>query len=137
MGKAVEPFFEPLGWDWRISMAAIAAFPAREVLVSTLGTVFNLGEGADEGSTALRQSLLEARRETGGRAGEPLLGTAAALSVMVFFALCCQCGATVATIRRETGSWMWAWFAFSYMTCLAYAGAFLAFRAAVFLGGAP
>ena len=135
MGKAVEPVFEPLGWDWRISMAAIAAFPAREVLVSTLGTVFNLGAGADEGSTALRRSLEEARWESGERAGEPLLGWAAALSVMVFFALCCQCGATVATIRRETGSWGWALFAFGYMTCLAYAGAFLTFRAAAFLGG--
>jgi ferrous iron transport protein B len=55
---------------------------------------------------------------------------------MVFFALCCQCGATVATIRRETGSWGWAVFAFGYMTVLAYAGAFLAFRTASFLGGA-
>ena len=136
MGKAVEPAFEPLGWDWRISMAAIAAFPAREVLVSTLGTVFNLGEGADEGSSALRESLREARRESGGRAGEPLLGIAAALSVMVFFALCCQCGATVATIRRETGTWRWALFAFGYMTLLAYAAAFLTFRAASYLGGA-
>ena len=56
--------------------------------------------------------------------------------VMVFFALCCQCGATVATIRRETGTWRWARFAFAYMTLLAYAGAFLTFRAATFLGGA-
>jgi ferrous iron transport protein B len=131
LGHAVEPAFTPLGWDWRIAMAAIASFPAREVVVATLGTIYNLGTEVDEGSAALRSSLREATWQSGPRQGEPVFSVPVALSIMVFFALCCQCGATVATIRRETNSWGWAWFAFGYMTVLAYVGAFLTYQ----LGG--
>jgi ferrous iron transport protein B len=136
MGRLVEPVFRPLGWDWRISMAAIASFPAREVIVATLGTIYNLGGDEDEGSVALRRSLREATWDDTERKGLPVFDVAVALSIMVFFALCCQCGATVATIRRETGSWAWAWFAFGYMTVLAYAGAFLTYQVgSALLGG--
>jgi ferrous iron transport protein B len=135
LGHAVEPCFEPLGWDWRISMAAIAAFPAREVLVSTLGTIFNLGSEVDEESTDLRRSLREATwdrdgRGNGNKAGAPLFTIPVSLSILVFFALCCQCGATVATIRRETSSWRWAGFAFGYMTVLAYLGSLATYQLA-------
>ncbi|MSR45688.1 MAG: ferrous iron transport protein B [Planctomycetes bacterium] len=125
-GHAVEPLFAPLGWDWRITVAALAAFPAREVVVSTLGTVFSLGHGVDEGSTDLRDALASAQRTD----GSPLFTLPVALSVMVFFALCCQCGATIATIRRETQSWKLAWFTFGYMTVLAWVGAFATFKVA-------
>jgi ferrous iron transport protein B len=136
-GRLVEPVFRPLGWDWRISMAAIASFPAREVIVATLGTIYNLGGEEDEGSVALRQSLREATWDGTERKGLPVFNVPVALSIMVFFALCCQCGATVATIRRETGSWRWAWFAFAYMTVLAYAGALATYQlGSALLGGA-
>jgi ferrous iron transport protein B len=130
MGHAVEPLFLPLGWDWRISMAAMASFPAREVIVATLGTIYNLGKEVDEKSVMLRESLRKARwpGEQGGQEGPPVFNIPVALSIMVFFALCCQCGATVATIKRETNSWRWAWFAFSYMSVLAYVGALITYQ---------
>jgi ferrous iron transport protein B len=115
-GRFLEPLFHPLGWDWRITVSALASFPAREVIVATLGTVFALGDGVDEESPDLRAALQSARRSD----GTPLFTLPVALSVMVFFALCCQCAATVATIRRETKSFGFAWFTFGYMTALAW-----------------
>jgi ferrous iron transport protein B len=124
LGRGVEPVFRPLGWDWKISMAVIASFPAREVVVATLGTIYNLGEETDVESTSLRSRLREARWENTER---KVFSLPVALSLMVFFALCCQCGATIATIKRETDSWGWAWFGFGYMTALAYVGAYLTY----------
>ncbi len=135
-GHAVAPIFRPLGWDWRISMAAIASFPAREVIVATLGTIYNLGAAVDEESDALRQSLRRARWPGSDplTPGQPVISVPVALSIMVFFALCCQCGATVATIKRETNSWRWAWFAFAYMSVLAYVGAFATYQIGMHVG---
>jgi ferrous iron transport protein B len=127
MGKAVEPAFAPLGWDWRISMAALASFPAREVVVATLGTIFNAGKDADENSPTLRESLQAAKRED----GKPLFNLAVALSLMVFFALCAQCVSTLAVIRRESGHWGWAAFTFFYMTTLAWIAAAGTYQVAV------
>ena len=129
VGHALEPAFAPLGWDWRLTVAALASFPAREIIVSTLGTLFSLGGDVDEESDDLRAQLRSATR----RDGTPLFDVAVALSVMVFFALCCQCGATVATIRRETQSWGWAGFTFGYMSVLAWVGAFATYHAARWL----
>jgi len=128
MGRTVEPAFEPLGWDWRISMAAIASFPAREVVVSTLGTIYNLSNEEDEESETLRERLRDARRD--GTA-ERVFTVPVALSIMVFFALCCQCGATLAMIKRETRSWGWAGLTFGYMTALAYAAALVVYQVAI------
>ncbi len=130
LGKAVEPAFAPLGWDWRISMAAIASFPAREVVVGTLGTIFNAGGDADASSPRLLETLQRAKRDD----GSPLFNLAVAVSLMVFFALCAQCAATLAVIKRESGHWGWAAFVFAYMTALAWAGAALAYHAVLWLG---
>ncbi|HYF50071.1 MAG TPA: ferrous iron transport protein B [Planctomycetota bacterium] len=127
MGHAVEPAFKPLGWDWRISMAAIASFPAREVIVATLGTIFNLGADEDEESDTLRAALKDA---TWDGSSKPLFSIPVELSIMVFFALCSQCAATLATIKRETNSWKWPLFSFTYMTVLAYVGALITFQIA-------
>ncbi|MGC9328866.1 MAG: nucleoside recognition domain-containing protein, partial [Candidatus Hinthialibacter sp.] len=124
MGQAVEPVVEPLGWDWRIGMATLASFPAREIVVAVLGAVFNLGGEQGEDSQALRATLQTVRKED----GTPLFNIAVALSIMVYFALCCQCGATLAAIKRETNSWGWASFTFIYMTILAYGAAFLTYQ---------
>jgi len=129
-GRFVEPVFRPLGWDWRISMATLASFPAREVIVATLGTIYNLGADEDEKSESLRTRLRDARWDGTDRA---VYTVPVALSVLVFFALCCQCGATVAMIRREANSWGWAWFAFGYMTVLAFVAAFVTFQVSGFL----
>jgi ferrous iron transport protein B len=126
MGHLIEPAVRPLGWDWRIGMAVIASFPAREVVVATLGIIYDLGSGADEESEPLKEKLRGATHPD----GSPVFTLPAALSVMVFFALCLQCAATIAVLRRETNSWRWPLFAFGYMTALAYAGALATFQLA-------
>lgn len=129
MGRSIEPVFRPLGWDWKITMAALASFPAREVVVATLGAIYNLGSDVDESSTSLIDKMRQATWEEGPLAGTAVFTPAVALSIMIFFALCCQCGATLATIRQETGHWWYSVAAFVYMTTLAYAGSFVAFQA--------
>ncbi|MCG3184250.1 MAG: GTPase Der [Planctomycetes bacterium] len=130
MGHVIEPAVEPLGWDWRIGMAAIASFPAREVIVATLGTIFNLGGDQDEESQTLREVVQNATRPDGSK----LFSLATGLSIMVFFALCAQCAATLAVMRRETNSWKWPIASFLYMTTLAYLAALVTFQVAHALG---
>jgi ferrous iron transport protein B len=128
MGRAIEPVVEPLGWDWRIGSAAIASFPAREVVVATMGIIFDAGEEEEEEDRPrLQQALHEAKFHDTER---PLFTLATALSLMVFFALCAQCAATLAVIRRETNSWRWPLFTFVYMTGLAYVASWATFQIA-------
>lgn len=124
MGVAIEPVVKPLGWDWRIGIGALASFPAREVIIATMGTIFSLGGDVDEESAGLKSTLMAATWPD----GSPLFTIPVALSIMVFFALCAQCGATLMVIRRETNSWWWPTFTFFYMTALAYVGAFLTYQ---------
>jgi len=121
IGKAVEPAFAPIGWDWRVGIAVIASFPAREVVVGTLGVIYGLGEEGDAG--ALRDQVLAATWEDGPRRGRKVFDLASAAALLVFFALCLQCASTLAVMRRETGSWRWPIFAFVYMSTLAWTGA--------------
>ena len=135
MGHWIEPVVKPLGWDWRIGCAAIASFPAREVVVSTLGVIYNLGEGQDETSDDLKTTLQNA---TWPGTDRKVITLPVALSIMVFFALCAQCASTLAVIRRETGNWWWPLFTFVYMTTLAYLGALITFQVGTWLlGGKP
>lgn len=126
-GKAVEPIVKPLGWDWRIGVGAIASFPAREVIISTLGTIYSLGGDVDEGD----ESLMSAMKSSKWPDGTPVYNLAVALSIMVFFALCAQCAATLMVIKRETNSWRWPLFAFVYMTVLAYVGALATYQVTI------
>jgi ferrous iron transport protein B len=128
MGKWIEPAVKPLGWDWRIGAAAIASFPAREVVVATLGVIYNLGDGQDETSGDLKQTLQDATWDGTDR---KVFNLPVALSVMVFFALCAQCASTLAVIRRETGNWWWPAFTFMYMTALAYVGALVVYQVGI------
>lgn len=115
-GKSIEPVFEPAGFDWRLSTAILSAFPAREVVVASMGVIFNLGDEQDEKSSDLRRAIQNATWPD----GRPLMTNWTAVGLMVFFALCCQCMATLATVKRETGTWKWPAFMFVYMTVLAY-----------------
>ena len=132
-GQAIEPAVAPLGWDWRIGVAALASFPAREVVVGTLGIIYQAGdvkpddirEAENAGETDLGKKLKEATWDNSDR---PVFTVPAALSLMVFFALCCQCASTLAVIRRETNSWRWPAFTFVYMTVLAYVGSLLVYQ---------
>ena len=123
-GRAIEPFVTPLGWDWKIGMATLASFPAREVVIAALGTIYNLGADQSEDSVELRDAM---RAETWPD-GRPIFTPLVAVSIMVFFALCCQCGATLATIKRETDSWGYPAFTFVYMTGLAYLAALAVYQ---------
>jgi ferrous iron transport protein B len=135
-GKAIEPAVRPLGWDWRIGVAALASFPAREVVVGTLGIIYRQGKvEADEirdasweevGETGLGQALRSARWDD--HPNRVVFTIPAVLSLLVFFALCCQCASTLAVIKRETHSWRWPIFTFSYMTALAYVAALLVYQ---------
>lgn len=125
-GKFIEPVVIPLGWDWRIGMAAIASFPAREIMVGTLGIIFGVGDVDGDETDDLQKSIHTAHWD--GQPERKLFSVPVALSVMVFFALCCQCVSTLVVIKRETNSWRWPIFTFVYMTALAYVGAFLTYQ---------
>jgi len=129
MGHAVEPAFRPLGWDWKISVGAIASFPAREVIIATLGTIYSLGGDISEDDPGLKEQLVQATHPDGRR----VYNLAVACSIMVFFALCAQCASTLAVIRRETNSWRWPAFTFFYMTALAWLGAFATYQIGMLL----
>lgn len=134
-GRWLEPLVRPLGWDWRVGCAVIASFPAREVVVATLGVLYNVGEDLDveEGSDRLRlqRALRIARWEQDER---PVFTLPMSLGLLVFFALCAQCASTLIIIRRETQSWGWSLLTFGYMTVLAYMGALVTYRAALWCG---
>lgn len=121
-GKAVEPVFKPLGWDWRVSAAVIAGFPAREVVIAVLGTVYAVGDEADEATLSAR---LKASTWEDGR---PVFTLPMVIGLLIFYACCLQCAATLAVIRRETNTWRWPIFAWTYMTAIGYLGALLAFQ---------
>jgi ferrous iron transport protein B len=123
-GRTLEPAFEPLGWDWKIGTAALASFPAREVIVGMMGLLYEVDEPGEE-NVAVQDAVKKdwEADPVRGKYGVPV-----ALSIMVFFALCMQCASTLVVIQRETKSWAWPTFTFVYMTALAYLGALLTFQ---------
>jgi ferrous iron transport protein B len=135
LGQAIEPAVRPLGWDWRIGVAALASFPAREVVVGTLGIVYQVGDvdsdkiredgWSNAGETDLGKALRSAKWDGTER---PVFTVPTVLSLLVFFALCCQCVSTLAVIRRETHSWRWPIVTFTYMTFLAYIAALAVYQ---------
>ena len=127
-GKAVQPVFDPCGFDWKITVGVLASFPAREVIVSALGVTYSIGEGAKADSEHLRAAMQEATWQEGPRKGTPIFSLATVLALMVFFALCSQCGPTIATLAQETGGWKWAATSFFYMTALAWIVAALLYQ---------
>jgi ferrous iron transport protein B len=121
-GMFIEPVFKPLGWDWRVSAAVIAGFPAREVVVAVMGTIYAVGEEANEAS------LTAKLRSATWPDGRPVFTLPMVLGLLLFYAWCLQCAATLAIIRRETNSWRWPIFAWTYMTVIGYSGALLIYQ---------
>ena len=128
-GHAIEPVLRPIGFDWQLGVGIIGAFAAREVFVSTLGVVFGIGE-ADEDNKPLRQALQDAKHSDGTPVMTPLSG----VSLMIFFLLACQCMSTIAVVKKESGSWKWPAFLFTYMTALAYLASFIVYQGGQLLG---
>ncbi|MDF1797807.1 MAG: nucleoside recognition domain-containing protein, partial [Planctomycetota bacterium] len=130
LGHAIEPVIEPLGFDWRMGVGLVGAFAAREVFVSTMGVVYGLGEEQDEESGMLRDRLRAERRPDGTPAYSPLV----CLSLLVFFALACQCMTTLAVVYRESGGWRWPVFLFFYTLALAWGASFTVYQGGQLFG---
>lgn len=125
VGRAIEPALEPLGFDWRIGVGLVASLAAREVIVATLAQIYAVGDPGD--FDGLRHAL---RTDVDPATGEPSFDLATALALLVFFVFALQCTSTIAVMARETGSWRWPAFAFSYMLGLAYTASFVTYRLA-------
>ncbi len=122
IGKSIEPAFAPLGYDWKIVIALLSSFAAREVFLGTIATLYNVGD-ADENEDTLKEKMLQARHPD----GTLVYTLATGISLLMFYAFAMQCMSTVAIVRRETKSLKWTIFQFSYMTILAYIAAFVAY----------
>jgi len=130
LGRFIEPVIEPLGYDWKIGVALVASLAAREVAVSALATIYSV-QDADQTSEPLVDRM---RADTSAGTGKPTWTPLVAASLMVYFVIACQCLATVAVVRRETGGWRWPLFMFGYMTLLAWTAAFVTYQGGALLG---
>lgn len=130
LGRFIEPAIEPLGFDWKVGVGLVGAFAAREVFVSTMGVIYGVGDAATEDDPRLRARLKEERHDDGRRVYTPLMG----LSLLVFFALACQCMSTLAAVKRETRSLRWPAFMFVYMTALAWVSSLAVYQGGRLLG---
>lgn len=126
-GKAIEPVIEPLGFNWKIGIAIITSFAAREVFVGTMSTIYSVAE--ENSPQTLREKMLRERNRT---SGAPVYNLAVALSLMIFYAFAMQCVSTLAVIKKETASLKWPLIQFVYMGLLAYAGSFITYRIVLF-----
>ncbi|MDG1046214.1 MAG: ferrous iron transport protein B [Bacteroidia bacterium] len=120
-GKAIEPSIAPIGFDWKIGIALITSFAAREVFVGTMSTIYSVGD--EEDFDQLREKMKKDRNQN----GEPVYSLAVILSLMVFYAFAMQCMSTLAVVYKETRSWKWPTIQFVYMTVLAYFGSWVVF----------
>ena len=129
LGHLIEPAIRPLGFDWKIGIGIVASFAAREVFVSTMSTVYNVGS-ADDDTDTIADTLKEQKRDDGSTVYTPLVG----ITIMVFYVLALQCVSTIAIVRRETNSWKWPIFQWTYMAILAWVMAFITFQGGRMLG---
>jgi len=123
LGKSIEPVIRPLGYDWKIGIALITSFAAREVFVGTMATLYSVGEDADANSSTLRQKMGAAVRSDGSKVYDLATG----VSLLLFYVLAMQCMSTLAVVKRETRSWKWPAIQLVYMTGLAYFMSWLAY----------
>jgi ferrous iron transport protein B len=123
MGHGIEPFIRPLGYDWKIGIALITSFAAREVFVGTMATLYSVGN-ADNTDLTLREKMRLARRAD----GTPVYTVATGLSLLIFYVFAMQCMSTLAVVKRETRSWKYPLIQFTYMFLLAYVSAFIVFQ---------
>ena len=130
LGRAIEPAIRPLGFDWKMGVGLISSVAAREVMISTMATVYSL-DGSGDPSHSLRQILPKVRDD---RTGKPVYTPLVAISLMVFFALACQCMSTVAVARRETNSWRWPLFMLLFMNAIAWTASFLVYQGGRMMG---
>jgi ferrous iron transport protein B len=125
IGKAIEPVIRPLGYDWKIGIALITSFAAREVFVGTMATIYSIGNVSDSDTATIQERMkAETNPETGGPRFTPAVG----FSLLVFYTFAMQCMSTIAVVYRETKGWKWPMIQLTYMTVLAYVSALLVFQ---------
>ncbi|MDF2432110.1 MAG: ferrous iron transport protein [Mucilaginibacter sp.] len=124
LGHVIEPVIRPLGFDWKIGIALITSFAAREVFVGTMATIYSV-EGSAEKMETVQKKMGEAKNTV---TGQPVFSLAVAFSLMMFYAFAMQCASTVAVVYRETKNWRWPAIQFAYMTVLAYTASFVAYH---------
>ena len=122
MGKAITPIVEPLGYDWKIGIAVLTSFAAREVFVGTLATIYSVG--SDEEDTITNRMAAEVNPKT----QKPLFNLASGISLLLFYAFAMQCASTLAIVKRETNSWKWPLGQLVFMSVFAYIIAFIAYQ---------
>jgi len=130
IGHAIEPIIAPLGFDWKIGVGLITSFAAREVIISTLATLYNI-EDDGENMLSLTESL---KNDINPKTGQPVFSVLVALSLMVFFVYAMQCMATLAIVKHETNSWKWPAIMFVYMSVLAYVASFIVYQGGTLIG---
>ena len=123
-GKFIEPVIRPLGFDWKIGIALITSFAAREVFIGTMATIYSVGDRSDDSATVMEQMRQEVNPDT----GKPFYTVAVSLSLLVFYVFAMQCMSTLAVVYRETKSWKWPIIQFVYMTALAYFSSLLVYQ---------
>lgn len=123
LGKAIEPIFAPLGFDWKIDIALISSFAAREVFVGTMATIYSIGSAAEDTDSIATRMKNEVRAD-----GTPMYNTATGMSLLIFYVFAMQCVSTLAVVKRETKSWKWVFVQFSFMFALAYLGSLLTYN---------
>ena len=124
LGKAIEPVIQPLGYDWKIGIAVVSSFAAREVFVGTLATIYNVGNHADEEVTIKQRMAAEVNPQT----GEKIFNFASGISLLLFYAFAMQCMSTIAIVKKETNSWKWPLIQFVFMSGFAYLTALIAYQ---------
>lgn len=124
LGRTIEPVIEPLGYDWKIGIALVTSFAAREVFVGTMATLYSVGDDADENSVTLRNKMASAKRTD----GTAVYTKATGYSLMIFYLLAMQCMSTLAIVKRETGTWKWPLIQLAYMTAIAYLLSFIVYQ---------
>lgn len=125
IGKGIEPVVAPLGYDWKIGIALITSFAAREVFVGTLATIYSIEESEQENPMSIKEKLLLQKHD---KTGQPVFTKATGLSLLIFYVFALQCMSTIAAIKRETNGWKWALSSFAYMGVLAYVSAWVVYR---------
>jgi ferrous iron transport protein B len=124
IGRSIEPVIRPLGYDWKIGIALITSFAAREVFVGTMATLYSVQGGNDADANTLSEKMGRATYKDGSK----VYTLATGISLMLFYLFAMQCMSTLAVVKRETRSWKWPAIQFIYMTALAYAGSLLAYQ---------
>jgi ferrous iron transport protein B len=131
LGKVMQPIMSPMGFDWKMSIALLAGLPAKEIIISTMGVLYQ--SNVDESTVNLQEKLISEVHDRGKLKGEKVFNTASALAFLVFILVYFPCIGTVAAINNESGTWKWGAFSVAYTTSLAWILALITYQIAILI----